>query len=139
MPSRMHRMLVDLIGRKMREMGYMPVAFDGKYYVAQGEEVHIPPIIGRHRPDVVGINLVSKALCIGEAKTADDLLSERSREQFLDFSNIVGATSRQKIELVIGIPRSQEGALLRALAELGLDQCPNVSYIVLPEELVEDE
>lgn len=132
-------MLVDLIGRKMREEGYAPVAYDGQYYTFHGEAVHVPPRIGRHRPDVIGINMETKVLCIGEAKTGDDLLSERTREQLLDYSNIVGATSGLRFELIIGVPRNEESILLRLMVDLGLEKLTNVSYIVLPEELVETD
>lgn len=139
MPSKMHQMLVDLIGRKMYEKGYIPVAFDGRNYVVHGEEVHIPPRINRHRPDVIGINIETKVLCIGEAKTASDLSSERTREQLSDYANIIGFTSRQKFELIIGIPKNAENVLMRLMSSLALKGLPNVSYIVLPEELVESD
>jgi hypothetical protein len=132
-------MLIGLIGRKMYEKGYLPVAFDGKNYVLRGENVHIPPKIGRHRPDIIGINLKTKVLCIGEAKTASDLSSERTREQFSDYANIMGATSKQRFELIIGIPKNAESALLKLVSNLELNKFPNVSYIVLPEELVEND
>jgi len=137
MPSRMHKMLVDLINRKMYEKGYIPVAFDGRNYVIEGEMVHIPPKVGRHRPDVIGINIKTKVMCIGEAKTASDLSSERTKEQLLDYANIVGITSGQKFELIIGIPEGAESALLRLLSSMKLDRLPNISYILLPEELVD--
>lgn len=137
MPSKMHKMLVDLIGRKMYEQGYLPVAFDGKNYVIQGEQVHVPPTIGRHRPDVIGINRNTKVLCIGEAKSKNDLFSERTKEQLLDYSNVIGFTSRQKFQLIIGIPQNAENYLLRLMSNLSIDGLQNVSYIVLPEELVE--
>lgn len=133
----MHQMLVDLIGRKMQEKGYVPVAFDGRNYVIHGEQVRIPPRIGRHRPDTIGINIETKVLCIGEAKTASDLLSERTKEQFLDYANIIGFTSGQKFELIIGIPMRAENALLKLMSSLSLNGLRNVSYILLPEELVE--
>ena len=139
MPSKIHKMLVDLIGRKMHESGYIPVAFDGKHYIIQGEKVHIPPKIGRHRPDVIGIDIDTKVICIGEAKSGNDLFSKRTKEQLLDYSNIFGFTSKQKFELIIGIPQKAESDLLRLLSNLSLKALPNVSYILLPEELVETD
>ena len=139
MASKMHKMLVDLISRKMYEKGYLPVAFDGRYYVAQGEHIHIPPKIGRHKPDALGINIKTNVLCIGEAKTTSDLLFERTKEHLVDYSNIIGRTSGQKFELIIGIPRKAESTLLRIMASHGLTNNSNVSYILLPEELVEND
>ena len=139
MPSKMHRMLVDLISRKMHDKGYIPVAFDGKYYIAHNEKVVIPPKIGKHRPDVIGINIETKVLCIGEAKTASDLSSERTKRQFSEYANIIGFTSKQKFELIIGIPMRAESSLLTLMSSLSLRSHKNISYILLPEELVETE
>lgn len=138
MPSKLHQMLVDLIGRKMHDKGFTPVAYDGKNYLIHGENVPIPPKIGRHRPDIIGINIRTKVLCIGEAKTSSDLSSERTRQQFSDYANIIGYTSGQKFELIIGIPLRAESTLLKLMSDLSLNGIKNVSYILLPEELVEN-
>jgi hypothetical protein len=130
---------VLLISRKMNEKGYIPVAFDGREYVVQGENVHIPPKIGRHRPDVLGINFETMVLCIGEAKTTSDLSSERTKEQFFDYARIIGMTSKQKFELIIGVPESAKSILLKLMTNLGLSRLPNISYIILPEELVDSD
>lgn len=130
-------MLCDLIARKMREEGFIPVAFDGRNYVLDNEEINIPPTIGRHRPDVLGFNPKTRALCIGEAKTGNDLDSERSREQLVDYSHIVGASTHEEARLIIGITSSMRDALHRTLRELGLADMPNISFVLLPEELVD--
>jgi hypothetical protein len=44
MPTKLHQMIVGLIGRKMREKGYDIVAFDGNEYLFDGEKLNIPPI-----------------------------------------------------------------------------------------------
>lgn len=123
----------------MHDKGYIPVAYDGKNYLVDGENIPIPPKIGRHRPDVIGINIETKVLCIGEAKTTSDLSSGRTREQFSDYANIIGFTSGQKFELIIGIPTMAESALLKLMPSLSLNGLKNVSYILLPEELVEND
>lgn len=138
MASKMHKMLIDLISRKMNEKGYLPVAFDGKYFRCQNEIINIPPKIGRHRPDAIGINLNSKNICIGEAKTIEDLMSQRTKEQITDYANIFGQTSNQQFELIIGIPLDGRFLLQKLLNSLGLTEQPNISYIVLPKELVDD-
>jgi hypothetical protein len=132
-------MLVDLIARKMRDDGYLPVAYDGRNLVLEGQIIHIPPRVGRHRPDVIGVNPSTRSLCIGEAKTSDDLRSKRTHEQFLDYSKIIGRSSGQIANLIIGVTKDAEPSLTQILAELGLRNSPNVKYIVLPEELVDDE
>jgi hypothetical protein len=132
-------MLVDLIARRMRDDGYLPVAYDGRNLVLEGEIIHIPPRVGRHRPDVIGINPSTRSLCIGEAKTSDDLRSKRTQEQLLDYSKIMGRSSGQIADLIIGVTKDAEPSLTQILAELGLSNSPNVKHIVLPEELVDDE
>ncbi len=139
MPSKAHRMLVDLIARKMRDDGYLPVAYDGRNLVLEGQIIHIPPRVGRHRPDVIGINPSTRSLCIGEAKTSEDLRSKRTQEQLLDYSKIIGRSSGQIADLIIGVTKDAEASLTKILAELGLSNSLNVKYIVLPEELVDDE
>ncbi len=137
MPSRAHKMLCDLIARKMQEEGFIPVAFDGRHYVVEGEEVHVPPTIGRHRPDVLGIDPRSRSLCIGEAKTGNDLGSSRTKEQFLDYAGVIGASTGIRVRLIIGVTSTMKKALLSTLKELGLDGMANISYVLLPEELVD--
>ncbi len=132
-------MLVDLIARKMRDDGYLPVAYDGRNLVLEGQIIHIPPRVGRHRPDVIGINPSTRSLCIGEAKTSEDLRSKRTQEQLLDYSKIIGRSSGQIADLIIGVTKDAEASLTKILAELGLSNSLNVKYIVLPEELVDDE
>lgn len=139
MPSKMHQMLIGLINRKMLEKGYLPVAYDGWKYSINNSIIHIPPKIGRHRPDIVGIHPDTRVICIGEAKTLNDLSSKRTKEQFIDYANIIGYSSKEKFELIIGIPFSAENYLLQLLLRLALDKLSNISYIILPEELVEDD
>jgi hypothetical protein len=131
-------MLVDLIARKMQDKGYLPVAFDGKYLVIEDEVIHIPPRIGRHRPDVIGIKPSTKRLCLGEAKTLDDLRTQRTREQFTDYSRVIGQTSGEIAELIIGTTSEAVDSLHQILAGLGMCDNPNVTYVILPEELVDN-
>ena len=132
-------MLVDLIGRKMREKGYTIVAMEGNYLGSwEKEEMPIPWTISRHRPDLLGIQINTKKICIGEAKTSNDLFSKRTADQFSDFSNIVGRTSREKAELIIGIPLLARDKLLHLLKSLSVP-LDDVSIVILPEELVGDE
>lgn len=135
-PSLAHRMLCDLIARKMREEGYVPVAFDGRRFMAGNDEVRVPPRIGRHRPDVLGYDPSTKTLCIGEAKTGNDLHSQRSKEQLTDYADIIGMSSGERVRLIIGVTNRMQQELLTALEELGLQDRKNISYILLPEELI---
>jgi len=138
MPKKLHQMIVGLIGRKMREKGYDIVAFDGNEYLFDGQKINIPPSIKRHRPDIVGFKFETKEICVGEAKTSKDLFSKRTKEQLLDYSNIKGLSTGKHIEIMLGIPKSAEGNLIRLLSELNLFEKDFISYIWLPEELVDD-
>jgi hypothetical protein len=138
MPSKTHQMLVGLIGRKMREKGYDIVAFDGNEYLFDGQKLKIPLPIKRHKPDIVGFKFETKEICIGEAKTNDDLFSKRTKEQLVDYSNAKGLSTGKHIEIILGIPKSAEGDLVRLLSELNLFEKDFISYIWLPEELVDN-
>jgi hypothetical protein len=131
-------MLVDLIARKMRQNGYTIVALEGSLLsLPESEKMPIPWTIKRHRPDVIGINLNSIKVCIGEAKTSDDLFSERTASQLTDFAQIIGK-SGQKTELVIGVPLRSEGKLRELLRRLNVPE-QGLSVVVLPEELAINE
>jgi hypothetical protein len=139
MATRIHKMLVDLIARKMKMKGYRIVAIeDNLLKLPKNERMPIPLRIKRHRPDIIGINLCTRRLCIGEAKTANDLFSKRTIEQFNDFSGVIGKNSGEKAELIIGVPQRSLETLSDLLRKTNLP-VDSVSIIFLPEELVEDE
>lgn len=138
MPTKLHQMIVGLIGRKMREKGYDIVAFDGNEYLFDGQKLNIPPPIKRHKPDIVGFKFETKEICVGEAKTSEDLLSKRTKEQLLDYSNTKGLSTGKYIEIILGIPKSAEEDLIKLLKELNLFGKDFISYIWLPEELVDN-
>jgi len=139
MPSRLHQMIVGLIGRKMRERGYEIVAFDGNEYMFDGQEVKIPPAIGRHRPDIIGYDFETKGICVGEAKTQGDLSSSRTREQLHDYSTVRMHSDGQNMEIILGIPKSAENDLIRLLKRLGLYGKNYISYVWIPEDLINED
>jgi len=139
MPSKAHQMIIGLIGRKMREKGYSIVAFDGKEYLFNGKALKLPMIIKRHRPDIIGYNSKTMRICIGEAKTGNDLSSIRTKEQLEDYSNIKQISIEEFMEVIIGILKSSELDLLKLLKKLSLNKKENVSYIWLPDELVNND
>lgn len=138
MPSKMHKMLVDLISRKMIEKGYIIVASEGNYFPLKNEfNIKLPPKIIRHRPDVIGIDPDEKRICIGEAKTHSDLFSARTIEQFVDFSNVTNNATKKEIELFIGIPLRSRELLSEIFRKNGISN-KNIDIVYLPEELVDD-
>lgn len=139
MPSKMHQMLIGIIARKMREKDYEIVAFDGKEYLFDSRILDTPLKIKRHRPDLLGYKFSSKEICVGEAKTKNDLFSKRTEEQLIDYSSITTKSTDKHVEIIIGIPRSADIDLIRLLKKLDLYKKDYISYIWLPEELVEDD
>ena len=119
----------------MRLGGYEVVSFDGNEGLIANISLNVPPIIKKHRPDVIGINIRNKKICIGEAKTDSDLSSKRTREQFRDYSNLI-TKSGNLCELIIGIPRSSEKKLRKILLYLDLIGKNNISYVWMPDELL---
>ena len=139
MPSRLHQMIIGLIGRKMREKGYTIVAFDGNDYLFDGQKLNIPPLVKRHRPDIIGLKFETREVCVGEAKTREDLFSQRTKEQLLDYASTKGVLTGKNAEIIIGIPKLAEKDLIKLLKELKLFGKDFISYIWLPEELVNND
>jgi len=141
MASRAHQLIIGLIVRKMRSDGYEIVSFDGNESLITDISINAPLTIKRHRPDVIGVDIKNKKICIGEAKTDSDLTSKRTKEQFIDYSNL-STKSGGLCELVIGIPQSSESRLKEILLDLGLIKKSNISLIWMPDEFLpgnEDE
>lgn len=81
---------------------------------------------GRHAPDVFAVS-TGGLPHLGEAKTGDnDLNTQHSREQFLDFSNRVTKDKSLLVPFHIAVPKSAELALRNVLSELGLLARPNI-------------
>jgi len=138
MASKSHQMIAGLIVRKMREKGFRIVSFDGDEALINCTPLKIPPRVGRHRPDVIGVDLKSKRICIGEAKTPQDLDSKRTKEQLRDYAYLI-TDFKSRFEFIIGIQKSSENKVKRILRELGIENSKDVSYVWIPEELLENE
>jgi len=137
MASRAHQKIIGLIAKKMRLKNYEIVSLDGHEKLICSIDLKNTPCLNRHRPDLIGINMTTHAVCIGEAKTASDIFSERTKEEICDFSDIV-TKKGEKAELIIGIPESAKEDLSELLERLGLKNKPNISYIWIPDELLLD-
>lgn len=141
MTSRAHQLIIGLIARKMRAKGYEIVSFDGNESLITDISMDAPLTLKRHRPDIIGIDIKNKKICIGEAKTDSDLASKRTKEQFIDYSNL-STKLGNLCELIIGIPQSSESKLKEILLDLGLVEKSNISFIWMPDEFLsgnEDE
>ncbi|KUK55983.1 MAG: hypothetical protein XD79_0369 [Atribacteria bacterium 34_128] len=133
MPSEKHDFIVSAIVRKIRQDGFRVIYLDGKYQDIDTEKFDIPPKIINHKPDVIG-EKESIFFCIGEAKTKNDLLSERTKNQIIDFLTIVRLSSGNK--LVLGIPLNAKENLEKLLIELGIVNQKQIEIICIPEELL---
>ncbi len=136
MASTAHQLILGLVARKMREKGYEIVSFDGNEALIGDTHLEMPPPVRRHRPDIIGVNMQTGQISIGEAKTSTDLDCSRTKEQFADYSSLVVKNCEQLCELIIGIPRSSQPKLKRILESLGIDKNPNVSYVWIPDEFL---
>ena len=76
-----HQNLVDALIKALISQGFNVSEADSGTYPK-------PYAIGRHEPDIIA-HAPSGLIVIGEAKTADDFVSQRSKEQFIDYSSRV--------------------------------------------------
>jgi hypothetical protein len=84
---------------------------------------------GRHEPDIIGRDDNEELNIIGEAKTCDDLTSDRSKEQFQDFSGRYmegGKSDGKAVPFHVAVPKICANDLNAVLQELGVLGKPNV-------------
>ena len=74
---------------------------------------------GRHSPDIVAKDQ-NGVIHIAEAKVGDDIFSQTSKEQFLDFSNRIMTESRAPVPFHIVVYKQDEQSLIKQLNDLGL-------------------
>ncbi|HHT9107573.1 MAG TPA: hypothetical protein ACFYD9_02905 [Candidatus Wunengus sp. YC64] len=135
MSSNRHQFILGLVIKKMREVGVTIYGIDGSYPGLFGEKIKIPPQILRHRPDAIGTRNNGQ-VCIGEAKTENDLANARTHEQLQDFASI--KINGQLCELFIGIPKSSEDVFRKVLEKTGLKDIDNLYLLCVPDELIND-
>lgn len=128
MTSKQHQFILDCVIRKMRKLAFEPVCFEGKSTIV--DSLKIPPKIIRHRPDIVGINISNK-ICIGEAKTSNDLQSRRTQEQIVDYNQSNCVT-------IFGCPKSSYLELNKLINKLA-PKPDNISILKIPDELMPDD
>lgn len=88
--------------------------------------------IGNHEPDVIAQKSDEDDYYIGEAKTCENLMNDRTREQFEDFGNTVilkeGAT-RKYLPFCIAVPKKCFDDLNSYLTEIGLGMNENIETL----------
>ncbi len=132
MASQKHDFMVAAIARKIRSLGFSVTYVDGDYVNISQHKHPIPPRIINHRPDIIGQNDFGN-FCIGEAKTLNDLRSSRTKQQLVDFSEIVNLYDGNY--LILGIPLSADQVLDNLIKQF---QLANNSLIIIkiPDYLV---
>lgn len=136
MASKQHDFIVSAIARKMKLNGFSIMYLDGKYQDIEIKKPDIPPKIINHKPDIVG-EKNGMIFCIGEAKTRDDIHSERTKNQITDFLSIVKLKPGNK--LIIGVPLTAKEDLRSLLEKLGFVNQKQIEIIYIPEELLPHE
>jgi len=77
-----------------------------------------------HIPDAKGYDRNRELRAYGEAKTTDDIDSERTKDQFRDFSKRMMTESKKSCPFFIVAPEGSEDAVRAVLKELGLSSSP---------------
>ncbi|MCX6718748.1 MAG: hypothetical protein NTY81_04130 [Candidatus Staskawiczbacteria bacterium] len=112
-PSPEHQKLVAaLIEHFKSKLGYVILSASHSGY--NDPEKH-----GRHEPDIVAKDSRG-VLHLAEAKVGDDIFSENSKEQFVDFSNRIMTGTNTPVPFHIIVYKEDEPALISRLNQLGL-------------------
>ena len=135
MPSNEHQFIMGLVIKKMQDEGCKIAAIEGRYPGLLCETRPLPPQVTRHRPDAIGIGQ-GQRIYIGEAKTANDVTSRRTREQLNDFTSV--QVNGNYCQVWVGLPESSRGAFDRMLRDEGLDQCENLQVLYIPDVIINE-
>ncbi|NPE28628.1 hypothetical protein HNV12_11795 [Methanococcoides sp. SA1] len=130
MASEAHQFMLILLARKMKSLDFEPIAYDGDSYKIGTLKLKVPPTIHNHRPDIIGIN-IDNEFCVGEVKTENDIFSERTKQQLIDFS--------KKNKFIICTTSSAQEKLVQKLNRLGLLFNKNIEMLIVPDELIPDD
>lgn len=131
MAGQTHQRILALVIRQMRLLGFELTAIDGPAALGAAG-LPMPAEFGRHRPDAVGRS-ANGEVCLGEAKTADDISSRRTREQLQDYLKPEGGAYSL---VVFGFPASASGDVESVLHRLGASDCPQLVRLAVPDELL---
>ena len=135
MAGNRHQFILGLVIKKMREEGITIYGIDGNYPGLFGENISLPPQILRHRPDAIGVKADGQ-ICIGEAKTENDIENNRTYEQLQDFSSV--ELNGKLCEVFIGVPQIGEDVFNTSLERWGLKGFGNIHVLFIPDEIIND-
>lgn len=135
MAGNRHQFILGLVIKKMREEGITIYGIDGNYPGLFGENISLPPQILRHRPDAIGVKADGQ-ICIGEAKTENDIENNRTYEQLLDFSSV--EMNGKLCDVFVGVPQTGEDLFNRTLVRWGLRGSQNIHVLFVPDEIINE-
>jgi hypothetical protein len=130
-----HELIVAMVARYVRKRGYDLVALDCSLSWLFGDSFRLPPAIVLHRPDVLGVRKEAPVVCIGEAKTRNDIRSARTRHQLKDFTEAKVGEAGMCCEVIVGIPADCQNAFGRLLSSLGVPK-HRITVIPVPRPLL---
>ena len=128
MASIKHQFILDCIIRRMRQLGFEPISFEGKSTIVNS--LKIPPRVLRHRPDIISINLCHE-LCVGEGKTNNDVSSLRTKEQLIDYQKAGFFT-------ILGCPASAYYQVKKITEKINREH-KNILILKIPDELMPND
>lgn len=112
-PSLQHQKLVAaLIEHFKTKLGYTIISASINGY---GEPIKQ----GRHEPDIIARDS-RDILHLAEAKIGDDIFSDITKEQFLDFSSRIMTASNTPVPFHIIVYKEDESLVINRLNQLGL-------------------
>jgi len=117
-----HKRLVKAIIDELKKQGFEILTADYNGYEPSQKVVN-------HVPDVKAWKRENELVAFGEAKTSDDFDNDRTKEQFIEFSNRRMKDGKSKgatVPLCIGITNGSEKELEACLVKLGLDKKTNI-------------
>ncbi len=121
----------------MQSDGFAVAGFDGA--ALQGgfwNALPKPFVLRGRRPDAWGCSCDGLRLAFGEAKTARDLLSHRTLDQFRIFGSVRMKDSSNPCPLYVAVSREQASVLDEALKRARMLGAPHLVRIHVPEALL---
>jgi hypothetical protein len=88
-----------------------------------------PFVINRYAPDIIALDRAKQLGYIGEAKMCTEIVEQRTKEQFDDFSKKLmktGNSERTKLPFFIAVPHECNSKVIQTLKELHLDSRDNI-------------
>jgi hypothetical protein len=124
-----HDRIVSFVAGKLQKLGFTIKCIDGKYDSVTHLKVEIPPKLSTHRPDIYGIKDAG-VICIGEAKMPNDLATQRTKTQLMEFTREIRLNSNSL--LIIGVPQGSKQKLIELLNKIGVVINSQIDIMEIP-------